>query len=224
MWRTSRTRTRRFVSCGAARARTRASSEGTTREVGLPAVRGDLLGQDQRGDDGEEGPRAAPGRVGPPRSGPDEGTLPRRDRGVAAAQRGRAPRARQHRHGRHRRRARARGRGGRTSSGAIEEARGAPRRRRAVRAGEAEAARVRGRPGREARGWVSIGPEIARSDFDRDRFAAAHGDGGAGGGGGATGDGDGGGARGAHALPRHPRIESLRPRTPPFARGGTTRP
>ena len=74
------------------------------------------------------------------------------------------------------------------------------------------------------RGWVSIGPEIARSDFDRDRFAAAHGDGGAGGGAGATGDGDGGGARGAHALPRHPRIESLRPRTPPFARGGTTRP
>ena len=125
--------------------------EGVPREVGLPAVRGDLLGQDQRGDDGEEGPRAAPGRVGPPRSGPDEGTLPRRDRGVAAAQRGRAPRARQHRHGRHRRRARARGRGGRTSSGAIEEARGAPRRRRAVRAGEAEAARVRGRPGREAR-------------------------------------------------------------------------
>jgi hypothetical protein len=74
------------------------------------------------------------------------------------------------------------------------------------------------------RGWVSIGPEIARSDFDRDRFAAAHGDRGAGGGGGATGDGDSGGARGAHALPRHPRIESLRPRTPPFARGGTTRP
>ena len=55
-------------------------------------------------------------------------------------------------------------------------------------------------------GWLTLGDDLSSSNFDADVFAGYF-----------------SGPQG-HVLPRHPRIEALRPKTPPFARTGTLHP
>ena len=62
-----------------------------------------------------------------------------------------------------------------------------------------------GNDGGARRGWLTVGPKVSRTDFHPEAFAAQF-------------------SRGRHLLPRHPRVEELRPKTPPHSRSGTTRP